>query len=89
MLEDAPVKSEMYNMSISELPGQVYSGDQQCKHLYGPKASVCQFDLPNVSSREIIMQMISQILRAIARKLKDQALGSLTNILAKLLSRSI
>ena len=49
MLEDAPVKSEMYNMSITELPGQVYSGDQQCKHLYGPKASVCKFDFPNVS----------------------------------------
>ena len=49
LLEDAPVKSEMYNMTISELPGQVYSGDQQCKHLYGEQATVCEFKLPNVS----------------------------------------
>lgn len=65
MLEDAPVKSEMYNMSISELPGQVYSGDQQCKHLYGSEASVCKFELPNVSARMLKLhpEVISDLLQ--------------------------
>lgn len=49
LLEEAPVKSEMYNMSIQDLPGQVYNADQQCKHIYGDHASTCQFQLSNVS----------------------------------------
>ena len=54
LLEESPVKSEMYNATISELPGQIYSGDQQCKHLYGDQASVCHFDLPNVSEVNMV-----------------------------------